>query len=80
MNNCQEWFYLCCGFLGVILGLFAMTLNYNLKMSANQKEMKAKLEKQSKELSEVERVNGKEKRDIAELQAKVKELEKKSPK
>ena len=48
MQNCQEWFYLCCGFLGVILGLFAMTLRYNLKMSANQKEMKVKLAKQGK--------------------------------
>ena len=74
MDNCREWFYLCLGFLGVILGLFAMTLRYNLKMSANQKEIKAELAKQNKEIQEVERVNGKEKADIKDLQKQVKEL------
>jgi LytS/YehU family sensor histidine kinase len=48
--------------------MLAMFFNYNLKLSQKQVELK-------KEIQEVERVNGKEKRDIAELQAKVKDLE-----
>ncbi|MDR1670549.1 MAG: hypothetical protein LBR43_02400 [Spiroplasmataceae bacterium] len=68
MSNCQEWFYLCLTLCGVILAMLAMFFNYNLKLSQKQVELK-------KEIQEVERVNGKEKRDIAELQAKVKDLE-----
>lgn len=70
MNNCQEWFYICLALIGLILFLVAMFMNYNLKLSTQQAELK-------KEIQEVERVNGKEKQDIATLQAQVKELEKK---
>ena len=50
--------------------MLAMFFNYNLKISAKQ----VKLEK---EIHEVERVNGKEKQDIRELQEKIKNLEQK---
>jgi cell division septal protein FtsQ len=76
-NNCSQWFYLCCGFLVVILGLFAMTLKYNLTMSANQVKLENQNQELKKEIQEVERVNGKEKRDIANLQQEVKELKEK---
>ena len=73
-GNCTNWFYLCLALLGVLLSMLAMFFNYSLKISAKQ----VKLEK---EIQEVERVNGKEKQDIKELQAKVQELEEKlSPK
>ena len=51
----------------VILGLFAMTLKYNLTMSANQVKLENQNQELKKEIQEVERVNGKEKRDIANL-------------
>ena len=50
--------------------MLAMFFNYSLKISAKQAELK-------KEIQEVERVNGKEKRDIRELQNKVEKLEQK---
>lgn len=68
MNNCQEWFYVVLALIGLILFLVAMFMNYNLKLDRKQVRLE-------KEVKEVERVNGKEKRDIAELQAKVKDLE-----
>ena len=52
-----------------------MFMNYNLKLSADQREMKVKLENQSKEIHEVERVNGKEKKDIKEIYGRVEFLE-----
>jgi len=61
----------------VILGLFAMTLKYNLTMSANQVKLENQNQELKKEIQEVERVNGKEKRDIANLQQEVKELKEK---
>ncbi len=76
-SNCSQWFYLCCGFLVVILGLFAMTLKYNLTMSANQVKLEHQNQELKKEIQEVERVNGKEKQDIRDLQEKVKDLERK---
>jgi hypothetical protein len=48
--------------------MLTMTLGYNLRMSARQAELK-------KELAEVERVNGKEKADIKDLQERIKKLE-----
>ena len=53
-----------------MLVVVVMSYNYSLKLERNQIKLK-------KEIQEVERVNGKEKRDIRELQAKVKDLEKK---
>jgi hypothetical protein len=47
-----------------------MFFNYNLKLSRKQVELK-------KEIQEVERVNGKEKADIRDLQSKVRDLESK---
>ena len=47
-----------------------MFMNYNLKLDRNQVKL-------AKELKEVERVNGKEKQDIKELQEKTQFLEKK---
>jgi len=76
-SNCTQWFYLCCGFLIVILGLFAMTLRYNLTMSANQVKLENQNQELKKEIQQVERVNGKEKQQIKELQEKVKDLENK---
>ena len=67
-GNCQELFYLCLALLGVLLAMLAMFFGYSLKLSAKQ----VKLEK---EIHEVERVNGKEKRDIKELQNKVERLQ-----
>lgn len=65
--DCDNWFYLCCGFLVLMLALFAMSLKYNLELTAKYIKLKQKL-------AEVEWLNGKEKRDIAELQNQVKEL------
>lgn len=70
MNDCTNWFYLCLALLGVILAMLAMFFGYNLKLSAKQAELK-------KEMNQIERVNGKEKRDIKELQAQLKELKEK---
>jgi len=72
-GDCSQFFYLCLALLGVILAMLAMFFNYNLKLSAKQ----VKLEK---EIHQVERVNGKEKKDIKELQEKVKELQEKQSK
>ena len=70
MENCKEWFYVVLALIGLILFLVAMFMNYNLKL--DQKQVKL-----TKEVKEIERVNGKEKRDIKELQVKTQILEKK---
>jgi len=54
-----------------------MTLKYNLTMSANQVKLEHQNQELKKEIQEVERVNGKEKQQIKELQEKVKDLENK---
>jgi len=54
-----------------------MTLKYNLTMSANQVKLEHQNQELKKEIQEVERVNGKEKQQIKELQEKVKDLERK---
>ena len=46
-------------------------------MSANQVKLENQNQELKKEIQQVERVNGKEKQQIKELQAKVKDLEKK---
>jgi len=56
--------------VGALLVVVIMSYNYSLKLERNQIKLK-------KEIQEVERVNGKEKRDIAELQEEVAELKKK---
>jgi len=65
LMNCAEqvqmWFYLCLALCGVILAMLAMFFGYNLKLSART----ASLEKK----------NGKEQKQIDELKAKVKDLE-----
>ena len=67
MNNCKEWFYVTLALIGLILFLVAMFMNYTLKVKDKQISLE-------KEVKEVERVNGKEKQDIRELQREVKEL------
>jgi len=54
----------CCWIVIIILPLF---LGYSLKIEKWKIEIK-------KEMNQIERVNGKEKRDIADLQKKVQEL------
>jgi len=67
MENCKEWFYVVLALIGLILFLVAMFMNYNLKLDRNQVKL-------AKELKEVERVNGKEKSDIINLQSQMKEM------
>jgi Tfp pilus assembly protein PilN len=75
MITCCEIALALCG---VILVLFAMVFNYSLKLKDRQIILEKQNQEMKKEIQEVERVNGKEKADIAELQKQVKELEKKS--
>ena len=75
VEQIKFWFYIVLALIGLILFLVAMFMNYNLKLSADQKKMKIKLENQSKEIQEVERVNGKEKKDIKEIYGRVEFLE-----
>ena len=56
----------------ISLGIYA---GYNIKLKEKQLELEKQNKELKREIQEVERVNGKEKRDIAELQAKVRELE-----
>ena len=70
MVDCSKWFYLCLALVGALLVVVIMSYNYSLKLERNQIKLK-------KELQEVERVNGKEKQDIRDLQEKVKDLERK---
>ena len=58
-------------------GFICYALKYNLTMSANQVKLENQNQELKKEIQEVERVNGKEKRDIANLQQEVKELKEK---
>ena len=60
MTNCQPWFYLCLVLCGLILAMLAMFFNYSLKLDART----IKLEKK----------NGKEQRQINELQAEIEKL------
>jgi seryl-tRNA synthetase len=84
MSNCQEWFYLCLALCGVISAMLAMFFNYNLKLSQKQVELRSNLstlqskgDELKKEIQQVERVNGKEKKDIRDLQSEVQELKNK---
>ena len=61
---------MCLALVGALLVVVIMSYNYSLKLERNQIKLK-------KELQEVERVNGKEKQDIRDLQEKVKDLERK---
>ena len=70
MVDCSKWFYLCLALIGALLIVVIMSYNYSLKLERNQIKLK-------KEIQEVERVNGKEKQDIRDLQEKVKDLERK---
>lgn len=63
MNNCNNWFYLCLALLGLILILVAMFMGYNLSLDRRT----VKLEKK----------NGKELAEIAELRKEIAELKKK---
>lgn len=72
MVDCSKWFYLCLTLVGALLVVVIMSYNYSLKLERNQIKLK-------KEIQEVERVNGKEKQDIKELQEEVAELKKKLP-
>ncbi len=77
VENCANWFYLCLALCGVIIVLFAMVFNYSLKLKDRQIILEKNQAKIQQEVAEVERVNGKEKADIKELQKKMKEIEKK---
>jgi len=68
MENCQNWFYLCLLLITALLIVVIMSYNYSLKLERNQIKLQ-------KEIQEVERVNGKEKADIKELQIKTRILE-----
>jgi len=63
--------------LGVNVITLAIFAGYTITMRKDQVKLKKENQAIKKELAEVERVNGKEKRDIAELQKQVKELEQK---
>jgi hypothetical protein len=52
-------------------------MNYTLKIKDRQIVLEKDQKEIKKEVEEVERVNGKEKRDIAELQSTVKKLQEK---
>ena len=71
--DCQPWFYLCLALCATLLAALAMFFNYSLQLDKKSIRLE-------KEIKEVERVNGKEKADIKELQARVKELEAKGGK
>ena len=58
-------------------GFICYALKYNLTMSANQVKLENQNQELKKEIQQVERVNGKEKQQIKELQEKVKNLEQK---
>jgi septal ring factor EnvC (AmiA/AmiB activator) len=76
--------FLCLALCGVILAMLAMFFNYNLKLSQKQVELRSNLstlqskgDELKKEIQQVERVNGKEKKDIRDLQSEVQELKNK---
>jgi len=56
----------------ISLGIYA---GYNIKLKEKQLQLEKQNQELKREIQAVERVNGKEKADLAELQAKVKELE-----
>ena len=60
----QPWFYLCLALCGVILAMLAMFFGYNLKLGVRT--------------AQLEKKNGKEQKQIDELKAKVKDLERRS--
>ena len=60
-----------------MLVIVLMSYNYSLKLERNQIKIQKNNQAIRKELAEVERVNGKEKKDIKELQEKMKQIEKK---
>ena len=60
--------------LGVNVLTLAIFAGYTITMRKDQVKLKKENQAIKKELAEVERVNGKEKRDIKELQDKVKDL------
>lgn len=61
MENCQQWFHLCVGFLIVIMIMLAMFFNYNLKL--DQRTLK------------LEKKNGYEQHQIDDLKEKILSLE-----
>ena len=56
----------------ISLGIYA---GYNIKLKEKQLELEKQNQALKREIQAVERINGKEKADLAELQAKVRELE-----
>ena len=66
INNCNNWFYLCLALLGVILAMLAMFFGYSLKLD----QRTVKLEKK----------NGKELREIAELRKEIQGIRSSLPK
>jgi hypothetical protein len=56
----------------ISLGIYA---GYNIKLKEKQLQLEKQNQALKREIQAVERINGKEKADLAELQAKVRELE-----
>ena len=71
----------CCevAVVGLITNVVGLSIyaGYNIKLKEKQIELEKKNEELKKEIQAVERVNGKEKKDIQDLQQKVKALENK---
>ena len=63
MNNCNNWFYLCLALLGLILILVAMFMGYNLKLDRRTVKLEKKNGKELKELAEL-------RKEVAEVKAK----------
>ena len=62
MNNCNNWFYLCLALLGLILILVAMFMGYNLKLDRRTVKLEKKNGKELKELAEL-------RKEVAEVKA-----------
>ena len=76
-GNCQQWFIVVLALIGLVVFLVIMFMNYTLKVKDRQIVLEKHQKEIKKEVQEVERVNGKEKRDIAELQSKMEKIEQK---
>ena len=69
----------CCevAIFGLVVNVISLAIyaGYNIKLKEKQLELEKQNQALKREIQAVERINGKEKADLAELQAKVRELE-----
>jgi len=69
----------CCevAIFGLVVNVISLAIYacYNIKLKEKQLELEKQNQALKREIQAVERINGKEKADLAELQAKVRELE-----